>query len=110
MAHDLFSRMGVLAFAERTSAALRASGENIRSRTAELRDVLTGQERQIAHLASEGLTSKDVGAQLFLSHRTVEWHLHNVFTKLGISSRKELNDALTSSQPMSVSPATTAPG
>jgi DNA-binding CsgD family transcriptional regulator len=67
-----------------------ATGERVRKRTVETRDDLTAQERQIARLAREGLSNPEIGAQLFLSRRTVEWHLGNVFTKLGIRSRHEL--------------------
>ena len=71
-----------------------ATGERVRARTPETRDVLTPQERQIARLARAGLSSPAIGAQLFLSPRTVEWHLRKVFVKLGIRSRKDLTTAL----------------
>ena len=71
-----------------------ATGETARKRNVETLDELTAQERQIAQLASEGLSNSEIGAQLFLSPRTVEWHLSKVFGKLGISSRKELRSAL----------------
>ena len=71
-----------------------ATGETVRKRTVETRDELTAQEAQIARLAADGYTNPQIGAELFLSPRTVEWHLHKVFTKLGISSRRELRDAL----------------
>ncbi len=69
----------------------------MRKRPAETRDELTAQERQIAQLARDGLSNPEIGARLFLSPRTVEWHLRKVFAKLGIRSRRELADALPSS-------------
>jgi DNA-binding CsgD family transcriptional regulator len=93
-AHDLFVAIGMEAFAERTRRELLATGEHVRKRTVETRDDLTPQERQIAYLASEGLTNPEIGAQLFLSRRTVEWHLRKVFGKLEIASRRELAAAL----------------
>jgi DNA-binding NarL/FixJ family response regulator len=86
------------AFAERARKELLATGEKLRTRTVETRDDLTGQERQIARLAREGLSNPEIGARLFLSSRTVEWHLRKVFTKLGISSRRELASVLSSSE------------
>jgi DNA-binding CsgD family transcriptional regulator len=93
-AHDLFTSIGMAAFAERARAELLATGERVRKRTVETRDELTAQERQIARLARDGLSNPEIGARLFLSARTVEWHLRKVFTKLGIRSRRELGDAL----------------
>jgi DNA-binding CsgD family transcriptional regulator len=93
-AHDLFETIGMEAFAERARGELLATGERVRKRTAETRDELTPQERQIARLARDGLSNPEIGAQLFLSPRTVEWHLRKVFTKLGIHSRRELANAL----------------
>jgi DNA-binding CsgD family transcriptional regulator len=81
------------AFAERTRRELVATGATVRTRSVESRDELTAQEAQIARLVRDGLSNPEVGAQLFLSPRTVEWHLHNVFAKLGISSRKQLRAA-----------------
>jgi DNA-binding NarL/FixJ family response regulator len=82
------------AFAERARSELQASGEKVRRRTVETRDDLTAQERQIARLARDGLSNPEIGARLFLSPRTVEWHLRNVFSKLEIRSRRELSTAL----------------
>ena len=93
-AHDLFTEIGMEAFAERARGELLATGERVRARTAETRDELTPQERQIARLARDGLSNPEIGARLFLSPRTVEWHLRKVFAKLGIGSRKELASAL----------------
>jgi len=96
-AHDQFASIGMEGFGERARGELLATGEKVRKRTAETRDVLTAQEQQIARLAREGLSNPDIGARLFLSPRTVEWHLHNAFTKLGIHSRRELTHVLSSS-------------
>jgi len=85
------------AFAERARGELLATGEKVRQRTVETRDDLTPQERQIARLAREGMSNPEIGARLFLSPRTVEWHLRNVFGKLDIRSRRELADVLPSS-------------
>jgi DNA-binding CsgD family transcriptional regulator len=93
-ARDLFLAMGMEAFAERARRELVASGEKARKRTAESRWDLTAQEAQIAQLAREGHSNPEIGAQLFLSPRTIEWHLRKVFAKLDISSRKELATAL----------------
>ena len=98
-AHDLFVTIGMEAFAERARGELLATGEKLRKRTAETRDDLTPQERQIARLARDGLSNPEIGAQLFLSPRTVEWHLRKVFGKLGIRSRHELARALPESEP-----------
>jgi DNA-binding CsgD family transcriptional regulator len=93
-AYDTFTRIGVEAFAERARRELLATGETVRPRSVEPLDELTAQEAQIARLAAEGLTNPEIGAQLFISPRTVEFHLRKVFAKLGISSRKELREAL----------------
>jgi DNA-binding CsgD family transcriptional regulator len=96
-AHDMLAAMGLEAFAERAHKELAASGERARRRTEETRDDLTAQERQIAQLARDGLSNPEIGARLFLSPRTVEWHLSKVFGKLGLRSRHELADALAAS-------------
>jgi DNA-binding CsgD family transcriptional regulator len=93
-AYAAFEAMGADGFAERTRRELLATGETVRKRRAELRDELTPQEAQIARMARDGETSPEIAAQLFLSRRTVEWHLSKVFAKLGINSRKELGAAL----------------
>ena len=93
-AHEMFSRMGAEAFAERARRELVATGEMVRKRTGETPDQLTAQEAQVARLAAQGYTNPEIGAQLFISPRTVEYHLHKVFPKLGISSRRELRKAL----------------
>jgi DNA-binding CsgD family transcriptional regulator len=93
-AHDTFSRIGAEAFAERTRRELLATGETVRRRTADTRDDLTPQEAQIARLARDRHTNPEIGAQLFISPRTVEYHLSKVFPKLDISSRKELPHSL----------------
>jgi DNA-binding CsgD family transcriptional regulator/tetratricopeptide (TPR) repeat protein len=98
-AHDMFTVIGMKAFAERAGGELLATGEQVRKRTVETRDELTPQEEQIARLARDGLSNPEIGARLFLSPRTVEWHLHKVFAKLGISSRKAIHDALPSREP-----------
>jgi ATP/maltotriose-dependent transcriptional regulator MalT len=97
-AHDMLEAIGMEAFAKRARAELLATGERVRKRTAETRDELTPQERQIARLARDGLSNPEIGAQLFLSPRTVEWHLHKVFAKLEIRSRHALSGALPSSE------------
>jgi DNA-binding CsgD family transcriptional regulator len=93
IAHDMFSTMGLEGFAERARRELVATGEKVRKRTPDSSDKLTAQEFQIARLAREGLSNPEIGTQLFLSPRTVEWHLRKVFMKLGVSSRKQLRDA-----------------
>jgi DNA-binding CsgD family transcriptional regulator len=93
-AHEMFSDIGAEAFAERGRRELLATGETAPKRTSETRDVLTPQEAQIARMARDRQTNPEIGAALFISPRTVEYHLRKVFTKLGISSRKELRSAL----------------
>jgi ATP/maltotriose-dependent transcriptional regulator MalT len=94
IAYDLFVAIGMEAFAERARRELVATGETVRKRSVETQDQLTPQELQIARLAADGLTNPEIGAQLFLSRRTIEWHLHQVFDKLEIGSRRELPAAL----------------
>jgi DNA-binding CsgD family transcriptional regulator len=94
IAHEMTEAMGMEAFAERARHELLATGQTVRKRMAETVSTLTPQEAQIARLARDGRTNPEIGAQLFLSARTVEWHLRKVFAKLGISSRRELHQAL----------------
>jgi DNA-binding CsgD family transcriptional regulator len=93
-AHTMLADIGMDAFAERARHELLATGETVRKRSADTLDDLTPQEAQIAHLAAGGQTNQEIGGQLFLSPRTVEWHLRKVFGKLGVRSRKELREAL----------------
>ena len=93
-AHETLVEIGMDAFAERARNELSATGETVRRRTAHTRDDLTAQERQIARLARDGLSNPEIGARLFLSPRTVEWHLRNVFAKLDIRSRRDLASVL----------------
>jgi DNA-binding CsgD family transcriptional regulator len=92
-AHEIFSRIGAEAFAERARRELVATGETIRKRADDTRDLLTSQEAEIARLARDGHTNPEIGAQLFISPRTVEYHLGKVFQKLDITSRRELRHA-----------------
>jgi DNA-binding NarL/FixJ family response regulator len=93
-APETFDAIGMLAFTERARRELLATGEAVRKRSVGTHDQLTPQETQIARLARAGLTNVEIAAQLFLSARTVEWHLSKVFTKLEISSRRQLQQAL----------------
>jgi DNA-binding NarL/FixJ family response regulator len=91
----VFDEIGMQAFAERAQRELRATGETVRRRPAAASiDELTAQEAQIARLARDGLTNREIGARPFLSARTVQYHLGNVFAKLGISSRSQLDRVL----------------
>jgi ATP/maltotriose-dependent transcriptional regulator MalT len=93
-AYELFDAIGMEAFAERARRELAATGAKVRKRSPDTRDELTPQEEQIARLARDGLSNPEIGAQLFISARTVEWHLRKVFTKLAISSRRQLRTTL----------------
>jgi DNA-binding CsgD family transcriptional regulator len=101
-AYSMLSEMGMEAFAERAHRELVATGETVRRRTVATLDELTPQEVQVARLAAVGQTNPEIAAQLFLSPRTVEWHLSKVFGKLGIGSRKELRVALSTSAQQSL--------
>jgi DNA-binding CsgD family transcriptional regulator len=98
-AYESFSNMGAEAFAERARRELLATGETARRRTADTRDTLTPQELQVARLARDGHTNPEIGAQLFISPRTVEYHLGKVFLKLGLKRRRDLRDALANASP-----------
>lgn len=93
-AHEMLSGFGAAAFAERARRELLATGESVRPHTVEPHEALTAQEAQIARLAADGKTNSEIGAELFISPRTVEWHLHKVFTKLDVNSRNKLRAAL----------------
>jgi DNA-binding CsgD family transcriptional regulator len=93
-AHRTYAAVGMEGFAERARRELAATGETVRKRTVEARDELTAHETQIARLAADGRTNPEIAAQLFISPRTVEWHLSKVFTKLAVRSRNDLRDAL----------------
>jgi DNA-binding CsgD family transcriptional regulator len=93
-AHEMFTAMGIEAFGERAEHELRATGERVRKRRVETRGDLTAQETQVARLARDGLSNPEIGTRLFISPRTVEYHLHKVFNKLGITSRNQLDRVL----------------
>jgi DNA-binding CsgD family transcriptional regulator len=95
-AHQMFAAMGADGFAERAARELRATGERIPRRSSDPPAQLTAREAQIAQLAGDGLSNPEIAAQIFMSPRTVEYHLGKVFTKLAISSRNQLRDALAS--------------
>ena len=101
-AHHLFDAIGMEAFAERARRELLATGEKARKRSPGTREELTPQEEQIARFARDGLSNPEIGARLFVSARTVEWHLRNVFAKLGITSRRQLHKALPERGPLAV--------
>jgi len=97
VAYDMLATMGLDGFAERARNELLATGERVRKRSVDTQSNFTAQEAQIARLAAHGETNQEIGARLFISPRTVEWHLRNVFIKLGITSRRELSAALPAS-------------
>ncbi|WP_051167461.1 helix-turn-helix transcriptional regulator [Actinoplanes sp. N902-109] len=92
VADRMFTAMGLHAFTDRARRELRATGEKVRKRQPGSADQLTPQEEHIARLARDGRTNAEIGAELFVSARTVEWHLRKVFSKLGVTSRRELRD------------------
>jgi DNA-binding CsgD family transcriptional regulator len=94
IAHELFDAMGAEGFAERARRELVATGETARARTVTTRTILTPQEATIARLAAAGQTNAEIGGELFISPRTVEYHLRKVFTKLGLTTRRELRRAV----------------
>jgi DNA-binding CsgD family transcriptional regulator len=101
VALEVFEALGVPPWAERARQELRASGETSRPRTLDARDQLSPQELQIAQLAAEGLSNREIGQRLYLSHRTVGSHLYRLFPKLGITTRSELHAALDGGRPPS---------
>ena len=102
-AHEILSTMGLEGFAARARRELLATGETARKRSVDMLDKLTPQEAEISGLASSGYTNSEIGVRLFISSRTVEWHLRKVFTKLGIRSRRELRDVLPDMEELAVS-------
>jgi DNA-binding NarL/FixJ family response regulator len=90
----LFDALGATRWGERARQELRATGEKLGPRTPDARDRLTAQELQIAELAAAGLTNREIGERMFLSHRTIGSHLYRIFPKLDISSRAQLRDVL----------------
>jgi DNA-binding CsgD family transcriptional regulator len=93
-AHEMLTTMGIEAFADRARRELLATGETVRKRTPETRGDLTAQETQIARLARDGLSNPEIGVRLFISPRTVQYHLRKVFMKLGIGSRSQFDSVL----------------
>jgi DNA-binding CsgD family transcriptional regulator len=103
-AYEMFATMGIGGFAGRAERELLATGEQVRTRVVETREDLTAQEAQIARLARDGVSNGEIGERLFISRRTVEYHLSKVFTKLGISSRHELARVLPQEQTGALAP------
>jgi DNA-binding CsgD family transcriptional regulator len=99
VAYEMLTTMTMEGFAERARRALAATGAKVQVQRPEIRTELTAQEAQIARLARDGLSNPEIGAQLFLSARTIEWHLRKVFAKLGVSSRGQLRAALADDRP-----------
>ena len=93
-AMETFDALGVIPWSERARQQLRATGETSRPRTPEARDQLSPQELQIVQMAAEGLSNREIGQKLYLSHRTISSHLYRIFPKLGITSRTELRHVL----------------
>jgi DNA-binding NarL/FixJ family response regulator len=93
-AHEMLTAMGIEAFAQRARRELMSTGETARKRTIETSDHLTAREDQIARLARDGLSNTEIAARLFLSPRTVEYHLTKIFAKLDVRSRMQLESAL----------------
>ena len=94
-AYEMFNAMTMEGFAERTRRELLATGVTVRKHAVDTGNELTAQEALIARLAGNGLSNPEIGAQLFISTRTVEWHLRKVFTKLDVTSRRQLRTILT---------------
>lgn len=109
-AHDLFVACRMEAFEARARQGLTESGVRVRDRQADALEGLTSQEAEIARLAADGRSNPEIGAQLFVSPRTVEWHLHKVFLKLGIASRRELSEALVAPGPSFSAPESPSTG
>jgi DNA-binding CsgD family transcriptional regulator len=93
-ARDMFDALGAIPWGERARTELRAAGETSRRRNPDARDQLTPHELQVAQLAADGLTNREIGQRLYLSHRTVSSHLYRIFPKLGVVSRSELRAAV----------------
>jgi DNA-binding CsgD family transcriptional regulator len=96
--HDMLAAIGAEAFAARAARELAATGERVGKRTVETPGELTPQEAQIARLARDGLSNREIGARLFISPHTVSYHLRKVFAKLDIRSRRQLNQVLSDSR------------